>query len=195
MDISKISSALYFSKILPRMLPLFLNSLTVQKDGSLVVVTSYKSVYFLILSLKKNLIIKSSSLMDIWGVDFPYLDKRFQINYLLLNYLNMFRIRIVTYVSEMDILESVSSIYPSASWLEREVWDMYGVFFQNHKDLRRILTDYGFKGHPLRKDFPLTGYTEVRYSEKRKRVIVKPIQIAQEFRLFDFSTPWEKFDN
>src|SRR5688572_22042561 len=114
MDISKISSALYFSKILPRMLPLFLNSLTVQKDGSLVVVTSYKTVYFLILSLKKNLIIKSSSLMDIWGVDFPYLDKRFQINYLLLNYLNMFRIRIVTYVSEMDILESVSSIYPSA---------------------------------------------------------------------------------
>jgi len=101
------------------------------------------------------------------------------------------RIRVKTYAGEVDTVPSATSVYRSADWFEREVWDMYGVYFENHPDLRRILTDYGFEGHPLRKDFPLTGYTEVRYDEERKRVVYEPLQLTQAFRNFEASSPWE----
>ena len=104
------------------------------------------------------------------------------------------RIRVKTEVDGLTSIESVTALYPCAAWWEREVWDMFGIFFTNHPDLRRILTDYGFQGHPLRKDFPVTGYTEVRYDETEKRVIYEPLELSQEFRSFDFASPWESLD-
>lgn len=146
----------------------------------------------LIKFLKKHSIIKCSHLMDIWGVDYPGEKERFEVNYLLLSVRYNIRIIIKVTVEEEGMIESIQEIYKSAGWLEREVWDMYGVYFTGHNDLRRILTDYGFTGHPLRKDFPLSGYTEVRYDDGEKRVVEEPIELAQEFRYYSFSSPWEK---
>jgi NADH/F420H2 dehydrogenase subunit C len=129
-------------------------------------------------------------LSSISGVDYPERHQRFEIAYDLLSLKYNHRIRIKTFVDEFSPIESISSIYPAASWWEREIWDLYGVFFQNHPDLRRILTDYGFEGHPMRKDFPLSGYTEVRYDEIKKRVICEPLELPQEYRNFDFASPW-----
>ena len=130
--------------------------------------------------------------MDIWGVDFPSNKERFEVNYLLLSIRFNIRIIVKVTVNEEDAIESVEEIFSSAGWLEREVWDMFGVYFVGNKDLRRILTDYGFEGHPLRKDFPLSGYTEVRYDDGEKRIVVEPSELAQEFRYFNFNSPWEK---
>ena len=132
-----------------------------------------------------------SSLMDIWGVDYPHRLFRFELNFLLLNLNCSYRIIIRTFTNEYIPISTVSDIYNSADWLEREVWDMYGVYFSGHKDLRRILTDYGFSGFPLRKDFPLTGYTEVRYDDTKKQVVLEPLEVSQELRLFNFKSPWE----
>ena len=130
--------------------------------------------------------------MDIWGVDYPDKNERFEVNYQLLSiYLNV-RIVLRLTVEEFEGVDSVSSLFSSAGWLEREVWDMYGVFFFENTDLRRILTDYGFQGHPLRKDFPLSGFMEVRYDDSEKRVVYEPLEVSQEFRSFNFSSPWEK---
>jgi len=135
--------------------------------------------------------------MDLFGIDFlqKSVAHRFEVNYVLLSHSYLNRLRIRLHLSVDDAVESISELFGSANWLEREVWDMYGLFFFNHPDLRRILTDYGFKGFPLRKDFPLSGYTEVRYSEKKKRVVTKPVQLSQEYRYFEFQTPWERFFN
>ncbi|PIL29612.1 transporter [Ganoderma sinense ZZ0214-1] len=130
--------------------------------------------------------------MDISGVDFPERDQRFEVVYHLLSVKYGSRIRVKTYASEVDSVPSATSVFRGADWYEREVWDLYGVFFKDHPDLRRILTDYGFEGHPLRKDFPLTGYTEVRYDEERKRVVYEPLQLTQAFRNFDSLSPWEQ---
>jgi len=125
------------------------------------------------------------------GVDYPEYPKRFEIVYDFLTLSYNSRIRVKTYVDEITSLPSLTVLFSCANWWEREIWDLFGVFFFNHKDLRRILTDYGFEGHPLRKDFPLTGYVEVRYDDQQKRVICEPIQqLSQEFRLFNFSSPW-----
>jgi NADH/F420H2 dehydrogenase subunit C len=132
-----------------------------------------------------------SSMMDVWGVDYPHRVSRFEVNYMLLNYSIPHRIILRSYAAEYSNLPTVSNIFNSANWLEREVWDMYGVFFSGHKDLRRILTDYGFSGFPLRKDFPLTGYSEVRYDDSKKQVVLEPLEVSQEFRLFNFKSPWE----
>ena len=105
------------------------------------------------------------------------------------------RIRVKTYTDELTPIDSITSVYQGANWYEREVWDMFGVFFANHPDLRRILTDYGFAGHPFRKDFPLSGFVEVRYDDEVKRVVTEPVELAQEFRKFDLGTPWEQFGN
>ncbi|KAF8528072.1 F420H2 dehydrogenase [Hysterangium stoloniferum] len=129
--------------------------------------------------------------VDISGVDYPSRDKRFEVVYHLLSVVYASRIRVKTYAAELDVVPSATSVFRSADWFEREVWDMYGVFFEGHPDLRRILTDYGFEGHPLRKDFPLTGYTEVRYDEERKRVVYEPLQLTQTFRNFESQSPWE----
>ncbi|MBT3627048.1 MAG: NADH-quinone oxidoreductase subunit C [Rhodospirillaceae bacterium] len=130
-------------------------------------------------------------LVDVCGVDYPDRDPRFDVVYHLLSISNNLRICVQAGVDEEGSIPSVSALYSSAGWYEREVWDLYGVYFTDHPDLRRILTDYGFEGHPLRKDFPLTGYVEVRYDDEQKRVVYEPVKLTQDFRNFDFMSPWE----
>ena len=144
-----------------------------------------------ILFLKTNEKCRFKQLIDITAVDYPEKEKRFKIIYLLLSHEKNLRIVINTYINEKVAVPSITKIFPSANWMEREVFDMYGVSFKDHPDLRRILTDYGFEGYPLRKDFPLTGHTEVRYSEAKKKVISEPVKLDQEYRDFDFESPWE----
>ncbi len=141
--------------------------------------------------LKSNEKCKFRQLIDIAGVDHPEDEKRFELVYLFLSHENNNRIKISIRFQSDQIIDSITKIFPSANWMEREVFDMYGIKFKNHPDLRRILTDYGFKGHPLRKDFPLTGFNEVRYSEKEKKVIYEPVKLEQNYRNFDFESPWE----
>ena len=141
--------------------------------------------------LKSNEKCKFRQLIDIAGVDYPENEKRFELVYLLLSHEYNHRIKLLIKFEINQIINSITKIFPSANWMEREVFDMYGVKFKNHPDLRRILTDYGFKGHPLRKDFPLTGFNEVRYSEKEKKVIYEPVKLEQNYRNFDFESPWE----
>jgi hypothetical protein len=130
-------------------------------------------------------------LVDLFAVDYPTKENRFELIYCLLSTKYNSRIKIKTFVDEFTPVESIVDIYQSANWLEREVWDMNGIYIEQHPDLRRILTDYGFEGYPLRKDFPLSGYTEVRYDDSQKRVISEPIELTQEFRVFNFNSPWE----
>mgnify|MGYP001283074864 FL=1 len=130
-------------------------------------------------------------LMDLCGVDFPEQDERFCIVYNLLSLTHNNRIRVKTWTNENTPVASATPLFSSAGWWERETWDLFGIYFAGHPDLRRILTDYGFEGHPLRKDFPLTGYVELRYDDEQKRVVYEPVQLTQEFRTFDFLSPWE----
>lgn len=130
-------------------------------------------------------------LVDICGVDYPDRELRFEVVYNLLSLRHNQRVRVKLAVDEDTMVPSVNNVYPSASWFERECWDMYGVFFSGHPDLRRLLTDYGFDGHPFRKDFPLTGYVEVRYDDEQRRVVYEPVKLTQAFRSFDFLSPWE----
>jgi NADH-quinone oxidoreductase subunit C len=141
--------------------------------------------------LKSNDACKFRQLIDIAGVDYPEEDKRFQLVYLFLSHENNSRIKLMIKFQIDQSISSITKIFPSANWMEREVFDMYGIKFKNHPDLRRILTDYNFKGHPLRKDFPLTGFSEVRYSEKEKKVVYEPVKLEQNYRNFDFESPWE----
>jgi NADH-quinone oxidoreductase subunit C len=134
---------------------------------------------------------KFSTLVDITAVDYPARDKRFDVVYHFLSMYQNHRIRVKVSVKDGELVPSITGVYPAANWFEREVFDMYGVMFDGHPDLRRILTDYGFRGYPLRKDFPTTGYTEVRYDEKEKRVVYEPVSLVQEYRQFDFMSPWE----
>ena len=144
-----------------------------------------------------TLFIKSSEntkfrqLIDITAVDYPENTQRFKLVYLFLSHEFNQRIILSYMINENEVIPSLTSIYPAANWMEREVFDMYGVKFKDHPDLRRILTDYGFEGHPLRKDFPLTGHTEVRYSEELKKVIKEPVKLEQNYRNFDYESPWE----
>ena len=144
-----------------------------------------------ILFLKTNNKCRFKQLIDITAVDYPEKEERFKIVYLLLSHENNFRIIINININEKTTVPSITKIFPSANWMEREVFDMYGISFKDHPDLRRILTDYGFEGYPLRKDFPLTGHTEVRYSEDKKKVISEPVKLEQDYRDFDFQSPWE----
>jgi NADH-quinone oxidoreductase subunit C len=141
--------------------------------------------------LKSNDQCKFRQLIDIAGVDYPEEEKRFKLVYLFLSHENNFRIKLSVNIEIRKKVSSITKIFPSANWMEREVFDMYGIEFEGHPDLRRILTDYNFEGHPLRKDFPLTGFNEVRYSEKEKKVIYEPVKLEQNYRNFDFSSPWE----
>ena len=141
--------------------------------------------------VKSNNTCKFRQLIDIVGVDYPSEEKRFRLIYLLLSHENNLRIKISINFEMSNQIPSITKIFPSANWMEREVFDMYGIKFKNHPDLRRILTDYNFKGHPLRKDFPLTGFNEVRYSEKNKKVVYEPVKLEQNYRNFDFESPWE----
>ena len=132
-----------------------------------------------------------TTLVDITAVDYPDAVERFQVVYHFLSMFKNHRVRVKVAVSEADMVPSLVNIYPAANWFEREVFDLFGILFSGHPDLRRILTDYGFRGHPLRKDFPTTGYTEVRYDEVQKRVVYEPVSLTQEYRQFDFLSPWE----
>jgi NADH dehydrogenase (ubiquinone) Fe-S protein 3 len=172
------------------------------ENGEVSITVFSESIFPFFVYLKNHTNTQYKLLMDITAVDNlngsseaadsnPEKEKRFEVVYILLSIQTNSRIRITTYVDELTPLPSVVSLYRSAGWYERETWDMFGIFFSNHPDLRRILTDYGFEGHPLRKDFPLSGYVEVRYDDSEKRVISQEIQLAQEFRFFDFSNSWE----
>jgi len=159
--------------------------------GQLLIEIDITALYATILYLKTNNKCRFKQLIDITAVDYPKKEKRFKLVYLLLSHENNLRVSINLNINETTHVPSITKIFPSANWMEREVFDMYGVSFKDHPDLRRILTDYGFEGYPLRKDFPLTGHTEVRYSEKHKKVISEPVKLDQEYRNFDFESPWE----
>ena len=143
------------------------------------------------LFLKSNKDTKFRQLIDITIVDYPENPQRFKVVYLFLSHEFNQRIILSYMINENEVISSLTSIYPSANWMEREAFDMYGVKFKDHPDLRRILTDYGFEGHPLRKDFPLTGHTEVRYNEEQKKVVKEPVKLEQNYRNFDYESPWE----
>ena len=150
-----------------------------------------ENIYEIIFFLKNNEKCKFKQLIDITAVNYPDREKRFKMVYLLLSHENNNRIILNSDIMINSKVLSISNIFPSANWMEREVFDMYGILFKDHPDLRRILTDYEFEGHPLRKDYPLTGHTEVRYSEDHKKVIYEPIKLEQNYRNFDFESPWE----
>ena len=161
------------------------------KHNQLYVIINSEDLLDVILLLKTNKNIKFRQLIDITAVDYPENQKRFKIVYLLLSHEFNQRIILSYFISENEKISSLTKIFPSANWMEREIFDMYGIKFTDHPDLRRILTDYGFQGHPLRKDFPLTGHNEVRYSENEKKVIYEPVKLEQNYRNFDFESPWE----
>ncbi len=150
-----------------------------------------ESLLDVVIFLKKNNSTKFRQLIDITAVDYIGSENRFKMIYLFLSHEYNLRINITFSINENEVVNSLTKIFPSANWMEREVFDMYGIKFNDHPDLRRILTDYGFSGHPLRKDFPITGQTEVRYSEEKKKVVYEPVKLEQNYRNFDYSSPWE----
>ena len=159
--------------------------------NELLIETNVNDLIQVILFLKSHDKLKFKQLIDIAGVDFPEEEKRFKLIYLLLSHETNRRIKISINLEIEKKIQTITKVFPSANWMEREVFDMYGIEFIDHPDLRRILTDYNFEGHPLRKDFPLTGFNEVRYSEKEKKVIYEPVKLEQNYRDFDFESPWE----
>ena len=161
------------------------------ENDELLIETDESDLIDVVQFLKSNENCRFKQLIDIAGVDYPENEKRFELVYLFLSHEHNLRIKVLTKFQINQQINSLTKIFPSANWMEREVFDMYGIKFKNHPDLRRILTDYGFKGHPLRKDFPLTGFNEVRYSEKEKKVIYEPVKLEQNYRNFDFESPWE----
>jgi len=167
-----------------------INSSKIKHEQLLINVDS-EDILDVLLFLKTNESTKFKQLIDITAVDYPENEKRFKLVYLLLSHEFNSRILVDTYINESEIIPSLTKIYPSANWMEREVFDMYGISFKNHPDLRRILTDYNFEGFPLRKDFPLTGHNEVRYNEDKKKVTYEPVKLEQNYRNFDYESPWE----
>ena len=155
------------------------------------VATTIDHLVELLRILRDDEAFRFNQLIDICGVDYPEREQRFDVVYHLISYVKNVRLRLKVQTDEDTPVPSVTEVYPSANWFERETFDMYGVFFSGHPDLRRILTDYGFHGYPLRKDFPMTGYVEVRWDEELKRVIYEPVKLVQEYRAFDFTSPWE----
>lgn len=164
---------------------------TTLSHGELTVEVAPSALVGFVEYLKADRSCQFSTLVDITAVDYPEREKRFDVVYHFLSMYRNMRVRVKLALREEERVSSIVSVHPSANWFEREVFDMFGILFSGHPDLRRILTDYGFRGHPLRKDFPTTGYTEVRYDETRKRVVYEPVNLVQEYRLFDFMSPWE----
>ena len=161
-----------------------------QKD-ELCIVVKRGAIIPVLAFLRDDAVCQFKQLVDICGADYPGRPERFEVVYNLLSLTQNARIRVKVTTDEDTPVDSVSSIFSSAIWFERETWDFYGVYFNNHPDMRRILTDYGFEGHPFRKDFPLTGYVELRYDEELRRVVYEPVKLTQDFRAFDFTSPWE----
>lgn len=163
----------------------------VVEKGELTLLAQRDAIYRVMSFLRDDVNCQFRLLIDVCAVDYPSQPERFEVVYHLLSLQHNQRVRVKVSTDEQHPVPSVTALYPAAGWFEREVWDMYGVFFANHPDLRRILTDYGFDGHPQRKDFPLTGYVEMRYDEEQKRVVYEPVKLTQAFRQFDFLSPWE----
>ncbi len=161
------------------------------ENDEILINVGVENLFSTILFLKTNTDCKFKQLVDIFGVDYPDSENRYRVYYLLLSHEKNLRVKVFINFNIEEKIPSIVKLYPSANWMEREAFDMYGIKFKNHPDMRRILTDYGFKGHPLRKDFPLTGFNEVRYSEKEKKVIYEPVKLEQNYRNFDFESPWE----
>ena len=161
------------------------------ENGELTLEARRAEIVKVISFLRDDPICKFSSLIDICGVDYPSRERRFDVVYHMLSMAHNTRVRIKVTTDETVPVHSITSLFPNADWYEREAFDMYGVLFDEHPDLRRILTDYGFEGYPLRKDFPLSGFVEVRYDEERKAVVYEPVNLPQEYRSFDFMSPWE----
>ena len=159
--------------------------------GELTVAVQPAHLVAFVVFLKADPTCLFSTLIDITAVDHPERDPRFDVVYHFLSMYRNHRLRVIVGAGEDDMVPSLVNVHPSANWVEREVFDMFGILFSGHPDLRRILTDYGFRGHPLRKDFPTTGYTEVRYDEAEKRVVYEPVKLVQDYRQFDFMSPWE----
>ena len=178
-----------FGEYLLKVLPIY----TVNcEKGELTITVPYSKIFQVIQFLRDNTSCQYRTIIDICAVDYPERENRFEVVYNLLSITYNTRIRVKTSINEITPLESITPLFKGADWLEREAWDFYGVFFSNHPDLRRILTDYGFEGHPFRKDFPLSGYVEVRYDEIQKRVVCEPIELSQEYRDFGFASPWDQ---
>jgi NADH-quinone oxidoreductase subunit C len=159
--------------------------------GELAIIVEPRDIFSVIIFLRDDQNCLFSQLIDLCGVDYPDEDPRFEVVYNLLSMKHNHRIRVKLRTNDDVPVPSIISIHPAAGWFERECWDLYGLFFDGNPDLRRILTDYGFEGHPLRKDFPLTGFVEMRYDEQQKRVVYEPVKLTQDFRSFDFLSPWE----
>ncbi len=160
-------------------------------NGELTVHVNNTGLVAFVEFLQTNASTQFTTLIDITAVDYPSRDKRFDVVYHFLSMTLNHRIRLKVRINDGEMVETITALHPSAGWFEREVFDMYGILFANHPDLRRLLTDYGFQGHPLRKDFPTTGYVELRYDEVEKRCIYEPVTLTQEYRQFDFMSPWE----
>jgi len=182
-----------FGSYVAACLPKYVQKVEVSHYNELEIMIHPDGVIPVLQFLKSHTNAQFTNIVDIAGVDKPTLQNRFEIVYMLQSLTYNSRIRVKTYTDELTPIESACSVFAGANWYEREIWDMFGVFFSNHPDLRRILTDYGFEGHPFRKDFPLSGYNEVRYDDEVKRVVFEPIELTQEFRKFEANTPWETF--
>ncbi|EDW69241.1 NADH dehydrogenase [ubiquinone] iron-sulfur protein 3, mitochondrial [Drosophila virilis] len=184
-----------FGRYVAECLPKYVQKVQLTSGDELEVLIAPEGVVPVLQFLKDHHQAQFTNLVDIAGLDVPCRKNRFEVVYNLLSLRFNSRIRVKTYTDELTPLDSVCEVHKAANWYEREIWDMYGVFFANHPDLRRILTDYGFEGHPQRRDFPLSGYVELRYDDEKKRVVCEPLELAQEFRKFDLSAPWEQFPN
>uniref|UniRef100_A0A2P2I1C7 NADH dehydrogenase [ubiquinone] iron-sulfur protein 3, mitochondrial n=1 Tax=Hirondellea gigas TaxID=1518452 RepID=A0A2P2I1C7_9CRUS len=182
-----------FGQYVAECMPKYVQQVQVTAGNELEILITPSGIVPVLMFLKHHINAQYTSICDLCGMDVPSREYRFEVIYNLLSLRYNSRIRVKTYTDELTPLDSAVAVFQGANWYEREVWDMYGVFFANHPDLRRILTDYGFEGHPFRKDFPLSGYVECRYDDEEKRVVVEPVELAQEFRKFDLSAPWEQF--
>ena len=186
----KIKKLAHFSDSLIAMCPKWIEKYTILKN-ELTLEINPQNINKVLYFLRNHTSTQFKLLVDITAVDYPSKKKRFEVIYILLSIQHNARIRIKTSVDQITPIDSAVNIHAGANWFEREVWDMFGIFFANHPDLRRILTDYGFDGYPLRKDFPLSGFFEVRYNEAKKLVVSEPLQLTQEMRFFDFASQWE----
>jgi len=195
MDIVARQNLTDFGQYVAECMPKYVQKVQLTAGDELEILIAPEGVLPVLTFLKDHHNAQFASLADICGLDMPTREFRFEIVYNLLSLRYNSRIRVKTYTDELTPIDSICSVFAAANWYEREIWDMFGVFFTNHPDLRRILTDYGFEGHPLRKDFPLSGYLECRWDDEAKRVVQEPVELAQEFRKFDLAAPWEQFPN
>jgi NADH dehydrogenase (ubiquinone) Fe-S protein 3 len=182
-----------FGQYVGQCLPKFVQKVQVTNGDELEIMIHPDGVIPVLAFLKDHTNAQFTNVADICALDVPTRQYRFEVVYNLLSVRFNQRVRVKTYTDELTPIQSCTPLFHAANWYEREIWDMYGVFFANHPDLRRILTDYGFEGHPFRKDFPLVGYVEVRYDDEVKRVVAEPVELIQEWRKFDLGNPWESF--